>query len=153
MADNTSLSEVYDLFMQTVTDYRLNELFNISESDFENYLQSWLEFAIADFYVCDQDLNFDDNTKEFPVILSRDNKVILATLMMKYWMQKNVNDITQMNLHIMDRDFKVASEAQNLREKVNALNVVKEQCSQILQDYSYRRVNWSDWFSGNYAGM
>ncbi len=149
----TSLSEVYDFFMQTVTDYRLIDLFNTSTDDFENYLQAWLEFAITDFKVCDQDLNFDETTKEFPAVLTRDNKVVLAILMMKYWLQKNVNDITQMNLHVTDRDFRVMSEAQNLTAKKNALNDVKEQCSQLLQDYSFRRVEWADWFNQDFSGL
>ena len=142
---NTEIKEIYDLFLMQVTDYRLINLFSVSESDFEDYLQSFLEYAIVDFYVCDQDLEFDNDKKEFPATLSRDNKIILATLMMKYWLQKNVNDITQMNLHVTDRDFKVASEAQNLKEKTALLNTVKEQCSQLLNDYSYRRVDWSEW--------
>jgi len=150
---NTKTSEVYDIFMMTATDYRLIELFNTSESDFENYLQAWLEFAVVEFSACDQSLDFDENTKEFPVVLSRRNKVILATLMMKYWLQKLVNDVTQMNLHITDRDFKVASEAQNLREKSTHLNMVKEQCSQMLNDYSYSNVEWSDWYNQSFSGL
>lgn len=59
----TSLSEVYDVFMMTITDYRLIDLFNTSVPDFENYLQSWLDFAIVDFKVCDQNLNYDDTRK------------------------------------------------------------------------------------------
>ena len=149
----TSLSDIYDLFMQTCVDYRLLDLFNTSEPDFENYLQSWLEFAIVDFSICDQDLNYGEYTKEFPVVLSRDNKIILATLMMKYWLQKNVQDITQINLHITDRDFKVASEAQNLKEKSTHLNMVKEQCSQLLNDYGYKRVNWTDWLNQSFSGL
>lgn len=150
---NTSLNEVYDLFMQQITDYRLIDLFDASEFDFENYVQSFLEFAIVDFRECDQDLNFNDTTKEFSVVLTRDNKVILATLMMKYWMQKNVNDITQMNLHVTDRDFKVASEALNIREKVAQLNVVKEQCSQLLIDYSYSKLDWASWYNQSFSGV
>ena len=153
MSASTSLSEVYDLFMQNITDYRLNALFNTSDKDFETYLQGWLEYAIVEFANCDQDLEYDEYTKLFPVTLSRENKIILATLMMKYWLQKNVNDITQMNLHVTDRDFKVASEAQNLREKVVYLNIVKEQCSQMLNDYSYRKVGWDDWFNQNFSGV
>jgi hypothetical protein len=149
---NTNLSEIYDFFMMTVTDYRLMDLFNTSVPDFENYLQAWLDFAIVDFKVCDQDLNYDNITKEFPAALNRDNKVVLAILMMKYWLQKTVNDITQMNLHISDRDFKMASEAQNLREKTNHLNMVKEQCSQLLQDYGYRRNDWEDWYNQSFSG-
>lgn len=150
---NTSLSEVYDLFMATVTDYRLIDLFNTSESDFEDYLQPFLDYAIVDFSVCDQSLIYDDTSKLFNVVLTKENQIVLATLMMKYWLQKTVNDITQMNLHVTDRDFKVASEAMNLREKVTALNVVKEQCSQLLNDYSYRRVNWSDWYNQGFSGL
>lgn len=149
---NTELAEVYDFFMMTVTDYRLTDLFNTSLPDFENYLQAWLEYAIAEFSICDQDLEFDDTTKEFPVELSRRNKVILATLMMKYWLQKSVNDITQFNLHVTDRDFRVASEAQNLREKSNYLNIVKEQCSQMLIDYGYTNNEWTEWFAQDFEG-
>lgn len=150
----TSLSEVYDIFMMTVTDYRLIDLFNSSQPDFENYLQAWLEYSINDFEdICDQDLNFDDTTKEFPDTLSRENKIILAKLMMKYWLQKAVNDVTQFNLHVTDRDFKIASEAQNLREKVNYLNVVKEECSQLLQNYGYKRADWENWYLQNFTGV
>jgi hypothetical protein len=150
---NTSLSEIYDYFLMTITDYRLIDLFNSSLPDFEDYLQKWLDFAIVDFQVCDQDLNYDNTAKEFPAELSRDNKIILATLMMRYWLQKVVSDITQMNLHITDRDFKMASEAQNLREKVNHLNIVKEQCSQLLQDYAYKRNDWVDWNNQSFLGV
>jgi hypothetical protein len=148
----TTSSEVYDLFLMTVTDYRLITLYNTSSTDFENYLQAWLLFAINDFSVCDQDLTYDTVTKTFSSTLSSANMVILATLMMKYWLQKLVNDVTQMNLHITDRDFKVASEAQNLREKQAAFSLVKEQCSQLLNDYAYKRVSWSEWFNQDFDG-
>lgn len=150
---SSSTSEVYDLFLQTCTDYRLLELFKVSEDDFSTYLEAWLQFAINDFSsICDQSLEFDEITKDFPVVLSRENKIVLATLMMKYWLQKNVNDITQMNLHVTDRDFKVPSEALNLREKVKHLNIVQEQCSQLLNDYAYKRIEWSDWFAQDFEG-
>ena len=149
----TSLSEVYDFFMMTITDYRLTDLFNTSVPDFEDYLQAWLDYAIVDFYTCDQDLNYDDVLKEFPAVLSRENKIILATLMMKYWLQKAVNDVTQFNLHVTDIDFKIASEAQNLREKTAHLNIVKEQCSQLLQDYAYRKNDWTDRYNQSFSGV
>jgi hypothetical protein len=149
----TTLSEVYDLFMLTVTDYRLNHLFDASQYEFENYLQAWLEFAITEFHICNQDLNFDNDTKTFPDTLTRENKVILATLMMKYWLQKNVNDITQMNLHVTDRDFRVASEAMNLREKAIYLNHVKETCSQMLSDYGYKHNDWDSWLEQDFLGV
>lgn len=149
---NTSLSEINDLFMQTVTDYRLTTLFNTSVPDFETYLEAWLKFSIFDFNNCDQDLIYDDTTKLFNVSLTSYNKVVLATLMMKYWLQKAVNDVSQFNLHVTDRDYKVASEAQNLREKTAHLNIIKEQCSQMLIDYGYRKsTDWNDWYSQQFG--
>jgi len=153
MTTGTSLSDIYDLFMVTITDYRLITLFNESQVDFETFLQAWLKFAINDFYCCDQDLTFDETTNTFTLVLTTPNQVVLATLMMKYWLQKLVNDVTQMNLHVMDRDFKVASEAANLKEKIVALNVAKEQCSQLLNDYSYKRVDWADWLNQDFSGL
>jgi len=149
----TSLSEIYDLFMQNVTDYRLIDLFNSSQPDFENYLEAWLIYAITEFDMCDQSLIYDDSTKIFLVDLTVTNKAILAKLMVRYWLQKTVNDVTQFNLHVTDRDFKVASEAQNLREKVTYLNIVKEDCSQLLVNYSYKRVEWTEWYNQDFSGI
>lgn len=150
---STSIREIFDLFMLTITDYRLNHLFDSSEEDFENYLSGFLEFAIVDFSMCDQDLNYDTLTKTFSDTLTRENKVILATLMTKYWLEKLVNDITQLNLHITDRDFKVASEAMNLREKTIRLNNVKETCSQMLVDYAYKHNDWNGWLEQDFFGV
>lgn len=149
----TSIREIFDLFMLRVSDYRLNHLFDTSEEDFDTYLQGFLEFAISDFDICDQDLNYDETTKTFSDTLTRKNKTVLATLMMKYWLEKLVNDITQMNLHVTDRDFKVASEAMNLREKAIRLNNVKETCSQMLIDYAYKRNDWDGWLEQDFLGV
>lgn len=148
----TAFSEIYDRFMLTVTDYRLNHLFDASQEDFENYLQAWLEFSIMEFSNCDQSLSFDEDTKAFTETLSLENKVVLATLMTKYWMEKNVNDITQMNLHVTDRDFRMASESANLREKAARLNHMKETCSQMLVDYGIRRIDWTNWLLQDFGG-
>lgn len=150
---NTHASEVFDIFMSQITDYRLIELFNSSVTDFENYLQSWLIMAINEFTVCNQDLSFDTTTKLFTLTLSNQNKFVLATLMMKWWLNKAVNDITQLNLHVTDRDFKTFSEAQNLREKVSNLNVIKEQCSQLLMDYAYGKNDWNRWYNQDFIGI
>jgi len=148
----TNVSEIYDLFMLAVTDYRLTDLFIMSKEDFEEYLEAWLIFSISDFYVCTQSLVFSKITKDFDVTLTQENIAILALLMAKYWLQKSVNDITQMNLHITDRDFRMASEAQNLREKSNYLNSVKESCSQKLNDYGYSNLDWDEWYAGDFKG-
>ena len=144
---STELREVYDFFMMKITDYRLDTLYNTSDTAFEDYLQLWLDMAIVEFSMCDQSLAYNNETKVFDELLTSQNKVMLATLMVKYWLKKNVNDITQMNLHVTDRDFKVASEAMNLREKKDYLIVVTEESDLLLNSYAYARNNWDDWYS------
>ena len=148
----TALSDVYDLFMMQCTDYRLTDLFATSEDDFETYLEAWLKFAVVDFRACTQSVVFNSDTKAFTATLTSENQVILATLMLKYLMQKNVNDITQMNLHIRDRDFNIYSESQNMKEKRATLNAVKEQCAQLLNDYDFSHNDWSEWNSQIFNG-
>lgn len=139
---NTSTTEVNDLFMQIVQDYNLTALFNSSPTNFTTYLQSWLEFAIVDFDICNQSLDFDPTTNLFTVVLTRENKVILANLMVKYWLMRLTQDIRQMNNIIKDRDFDTYAAGQNLKEKTAHLDAVKETCSQLLTKYGYKNSDW-----------
>lgn len=92
----TSYSEIFDLFLMTVDDYELTELFSYSEEDFNNYLQGLLILAIPDFINCKQDLTQRDNINgTFLVGLSDMEKSILAKLMVKYWFKKKIQDVTQ----------------------------------------------------------
>jgi hypothetical protein len=53
-----------------------------------------------------------------------------------------------------DRDFKLPSEAQNLREKKAYLLAVTEDCSQMLNNYAYSNNDWSEWINNqNFAGL
>lgn len=144
----TPFSTIYDQFMQFVTDYRLTELYNASVPNFETYLSGFLIPAITDFKNANQSLVYSSST--FTETLSVENIKILALLMKKYWLTKEIDDITQMNLHILDRDFKLHSENQNMREKQNRLILEREQLSQMLVDYGLDNVDWSSWLNGEF---
>ena len=64
---------------------------------------------------------------------------------------KEVQDVNQMNLHLQDRDFKVYSESQNLKEKSLHLDKTKEYNSQTMTVYSYSKsTDWANWLSGTF---
>ena len=152
-ATGTPAAQVYDLLMQQITDYRLDTLFNTSVTDFENYLSAWLLLSCNDFDVCNQDLTFDTSVNCFVETLNQTNITILSQLMVKYWMQKNVNDVLSMNLKVIDKDFRTASEAPNLQAKTAQLNKQEERCSQALINYAYRKnTDWNGWFNQSFAG-
>lgn len=145
----TSLTVIYDNFMMMAKDYRLITLYNTSLTDFENYLEGFLVSAIQTFNVCDQSLAYSAGA--FTETLTQKNITILAKLIKRYWLEKEVADITQMNLHITDRDYKIYSEAQNLTAKKALLILEREEVSQLLVNYSLNNnVDWASWYAGTY---
>jgi len=148
----SSFSQVFDLFMIQIKDWRLQNLYESSVLDFEKYLSGFLVLSVPQFEtVCNQSLAYDETTSSFTETLAKDNLVILAQLMVEKWLEKEVQDVNQMNLHLQDRDFKVYSESQNLREKSTHLDKTKEYNSQAMTSYSYNKsTDWAKWFSGTF---
>jgi hypothetical protein len=146
----TTFSTIFDAFTLLVNDYKLVALYESSEVDFENYLSGWLDFAIADFVNCDQSLAYTLSTKTFTETLTTKNQLILARIMVKYWLSKEVQDVTQMSIHLQDRDFRTFSEANNLTAKSNHLDKVKEDISQALVDYGLATIDWASWLTGTF---
>lgn len=140
----TPYSEVFDLFLASIQDYRINRLYEKSVEDMENYLMPFLIKAITNFRKCKTDLeDRDDENRIFNQTLSTDEKVILSNLMMVEWLTKEVNDILQMRLYLQDTDFKTYSQANNLREKRELLTTMKEMVDKQIVQYSYNNFDWS----------
>ena len=148
-------SDVFDIFMMLQTDYRLTSIYqNSGSAALNTYLESWLMLSIDDFDICTQSLAFTPTSGSvegyFSEDLTQKHKNILAQLITKYWMQKEVQDILNMSNVIQDHDFKQYSQAQNLKAKMDYYNSKKEELSQLLQDYAYKNNSWSNWRSGIY---
>ena len=136
----TSFTEVYDIFMGMQDDYRLINLFQSSPENFTTYLTGWMIPAVKDFLqVCDQDLSYNLVTKRFNQTLTIENIVVLAQIIKKYWLNRTIDDITQMNAKIQDKDFTFYSEAQNYATKQARYVEMKEEISSILNRYAYSK--------------
>jgi hypothetical protein len=138
--------------MLLVSDYKLDTIYITSGSSaFSNYLQPWLFFSIGEFEtVCNQSLDYNAITQTFTETIAQQNKLVLAKLMIRYWLQKEVQDVLQMRLHVQDKDFKTFAEANNLREKQKLYNDKREELSQELMDYELKYNNWSNWKLQNF---
>ena len=68
--------------------------------------------------------------------------------MKKRWLQKNVDDIKQMDLSITDRDFKRYAESQNMLAKQKRLIMLQEEVSQQLVSYGLDNLDWADMYAG-----
>ncbi len=69
-------------------------------------------------------------------------------LMKKYWLKQEIENITQMSLHVQDRDFKTFAEANNLQQKQNVYLSDLEEVSQRLVEYGLDNTPWSQWLNG-----
>lgn len=150
----THISEINDLFMTLTSDHKLTAIFTTSGSaGLNTYLESWLLFSIRDFSdICDQSLVYSKTTQTFSVDLSDKNMTVLAQIMTRYWLERTVNDLQQINNYIQDKDFKMHSAAQNLKEKKDLLILKVELIDRLLGSYSLKVNDWDSWYLQNFAG-
>jgi hypothetical protein len=71
--------------------------------------------------------------------------------MKKIWLEKEIDNILQMNNLVQDRDFKTFSQGQNMKAKQERYVLMKEEVSQRLVEYGLNNsVDWQAWFNGTY---
>ena len=146
---STSFDEIYDLALISFRDYRLDQLYDLSEADFKNLLQGYLIKAIPKFTNCQVDLeDIDTTSKMFNNTLTLTEQVILSDYMVIEWMTSQILDITQMELHLNNTDYKHYSEQQNLKGKLDVQNILIERNDRQTTSYGLKNAPWTDWKNG-----
>lgn len=102
--NNTEFSEIYHIFLNSIQDYHLKNLFQENIEFAEDMLQTFLMKAVVNFYNCDKIKNVDTISGEFNCELTIEEKHILANFMLLAWLDYNINDITQMEINLNDSD-------------------------------------------------
>ena len=147
----TLFTDIYELFLVEIIDWKIDRIYDTSVPTFETYLQGFLVRAVPKFTNCEQSLVYslvtDSFTSDFTVV----EKSILAILMTIEWMNKEVQNISQFNNLLSDQDMKFHSAAQNLREKSEYKDRLRETVSQDMVDYGISNISWSDWADGEYG--
>lgn len=149
----TTFSNIYDLFLVGVRDYKLDKLFAISPTDLETYLQGFIMKAIPYFDNCKQNLeDFNSTTGTFNITLTLTEQNILSDLMTIQWLLKEIQDVTQFQNLLNDTDFKMYSMGQNLKEKSDYYKSIREIANQRMVDYGLKNNDWNSWAGGNFFG-
>ena len=139
----TLFEKVYDRALIIIEDYRLDALARNDSEAFLLHLQGILERSIPYFTPCNTDLSYSkfldpiDNEEKmaFDNVLSEQEINILSSIMVYNWFSRNINDVTQFQGHLNNKEFKSHSEAQNLKEKSEYLDRLREKYSQDITDY------------------
>lgn len=102
----TEFQSIYRLFLSQIQDYRIAQLFKDNVELAEDRLETYLFRAVTHFKNCVKPIlsNYDANTKSFTVDLDMEEISILSELMVLNWMEWNIQNILQMNLHLDDTD-------------------------------------------------
>ena len=150
----TNFKVVYDRAINRIRDYRLDNLFNRDEDAFYDYMRVKLYDSIDTFNGCLSDLTYTSETVGnitewyFNGDLSSKEISILSYGLVIAWMEQNMLDITQMNLHLSSRDFKNFSESQNLKQKSEALDKMREDMSREVTEYQLKNISAISFFGG-----
>ena len=149
--NNKEFSEIYHIFLNSIQDYHLKNLFQENIEFAEDMLQTFLMKAVVNFYNCDKIKNVDTVSGEFNCELTIEEKHILANFMLLAWLDYNINDITQMEINLNDSDFKHYSEEKNLEKKVEYANKLREITMQSMTIYGLHNTDFKQWAVGNYG--
>ena len=141
----TEYSDVYELFLGAIQDYKIDKLFAIDQDDAEAYMKTFMIRAIPYFDNCKKNLeDRNDATGKFNMTLATDELVILSNLMAVEWLRKETNDLRQMQLHLNDKDFRTYAEANNLKEKRETMNTIREDVERLMTKYSQKNIDWNN---------
>ena len=150
----TNFKVVYDRAMGRLRDYRLDNLFMKDEDAFYDFMRQKLYESIDTFNGCLSDLTYHSETVGvvtewyFDSTLTTKETSILAYGLIIAWMQQNMLDITQMNLHLSTKDFKNFSESQNLKQKSETLDKMREDMAREITEYQLKNLSNLTFFGG-----
>jgi predicted SAM-dependent methyltransferase len=133
----TNFDTIYDRALVTIKDYQLDALAQADYEAFLLHLQGILERAVPDFTLCNSDLSYDTENTPPSFVSALNNKEvnILAELMVYNWFEGKINDVTQFQGHLNNKEFKSHSEGANLKEKSERLDRLREKIDQDIVDY------------------
>lgn len=144
------------------TDYKLDNLIQVDEQAFYNFLGGFLINSTDMFNGCLTDLSYhpvvETVEKDGQLItvtnyvfdneLSSKEIYILSLGVALNWYRKQLDDVTQFRLHLSNKDFKSYSEQQNLQRRLERLGAMEENLSEEIQQYQLANLSKLPYFGG-----
>lgn len=131
----TPFSEIIDMAMIGIRDYKLDTIFENDPTVFESIMVGYLVKSVPKFTGCKQSLDYDLDTTTFNSTLDATEIDILADLVGMTWYIAEVQDVLEFKETLQDSDFKRYSTGQNLKSRQNYLEMMKENYHQHITDY------------------
>lgn len=143
----TAFEKIYDRALTTIEDYHLNKIAQLNYQAFLKYWEGILIVSIPYFEKCKNDLSYDRASKSFNSDLTEKEINILSEIMVMNWFSGKVQDVTQFEVGLTNREYKKFSEAQNLKVKSEYLDKLREKYQQDIMEYSLNKNNFASIFN------
>ena len=137
----TPITEVYDSFLLKISDYNF---ISITDEEIEQDLFGYFKPARAKFYRCKNSLELvenQDGEKSFTVKLEPLEIEVLATLMLVEYLKPSLLSSETLKQTLSDKNFKIYSQASQLREIRLLYNVLKADASKLITEYTYLELD------------
>lgn len=142
----TSFDMIKDSALIIIRDYKLDKLYQTNQEKFQEYTDGILIKAIPKFIDCVHPLDYNLANREFIGDLTIHEQSILADWFVYVWLETQINDVTQFQLHLTNTDFKHYAEANNLQQKSEYLDRIREKIKQDAVDYQLLYIKEFDFF-------
>lgn len=142
----TSFDMIKDSALIIIRDYKLDKLYLSNQEQFQQYTDGILIKAIPKFTECIHPLEYNLADRTFIADLTIYEQSILADWFVYIWLETQINDVTQFQLHLTNTDFKHYAEANNLQQKSEYLDRIREKIKQDSLEYQLKYVSEFDYF-------
>lgn len=135
----TRVEEIYEDFLSRISDYSFlsNKL---TDEEIREDLYAYLKVAIRKFYRCKHSLEIADSPLEGQVFVEELEPFeieVLVSLMVVAYLKPQILSSETMKQSLSDKDFKIYSQANQLRELRLLYNVLRAESNKMITEYTY----------------
>lgn len=131
----TTFDDIIDMGISRVQDYKLDQLYTVNPQYFQAITDAFLKNHLGDFSSCRQSLAYDLENRTFISSFTIQEQNILADLWVYSWLEWHINNVTQFENVLTDNDYKRHSAAENLKQKSEYFDRIREKYNQRITDY------------------
>lgn len=142
----TNIAEIYNSFMRKISDYSFLSP-EVTRMEIEDELFGYFDSARAVFYKCKNDLTtIEDEDGEVYIVsdITPYEREIIVKLMLVEYMSPIVASSEVLKQSLSDKDFKIYSQANQLRELNLLFRLFQRQANKMITEYSYMGMTDND---------
>ena len=130
----TPFYEIDNMFLSDISD---DSFLTYAEEDRETILNALRNKAVTRFKACQKDLSdVDYDLKQFNPALTDEEKLIIATIMRKHWLNDKVYSLELLKQRMSNKDWRLSSQSEHLYRLILLSNKLESEISAMIVQYT-----------------